>query len=59
MDDFERRFGNRMGRLGTAKAYWRMDTRSAGLSISKMLTVSVVGTQKKVTRDDVEAEHLG
>lgn len=48
LGDFENDFEADIDVMGTNPEAWRLDTRSAGMSFSKIIGVSVMGTQKRL-----------
>jgi len=48
LDHFEDDYGNLLNELGTKDSAWRWDTRGASFGFSKIVGVSITGTQKRI-----------
>lgn len=59
LDDFESDFGSGMNSLGTSESSWAWESRGAGFSLSKVIGVSVQGTQKKIPETSMKQHMIG
>lgn len=57
LENFVEDFEHQMRPIGSTPETWRLDTRSLGLSFSKIVGISVTGTQKKIPETTVK-QHI-
>lgn len=57
LGDYEAEYGNSMGILGTTPSYWKADSRGLSLGLSKVVGVTVSGTQKLIPQTSLK-QHI-
>lgn len=57
LDDYEADYGSNMGVLGTTPSYWKQDSRGLSLGLSKIVGVTVSGSQKLIPQTSVK-QHI-
>lgn len=57
LDDYEAEYGGRMGVLGTTPSYWKADSRVLSFGLSKVLGVTVSGSQKLIPQTSIK-QHI-
>jgi hypothetical protein len=57
LDDYEAEYGGKMGVLGTTPSYWKADSRGLSFGLSKVLGVTVSGSQKLIPQTSIK-QHI-
>ena len=57
LGDYEAEYGNEMGTLGTTPPYWKTDSRGFTLGLSKVLGVTISGSQKLIPQTTLK-QHI-
>lgn len=57
LDDYEAEYGREMGVLGATPSYWKADSRGLSIGLSKIVGVTVSGSQKLTPQTSVK-QHI-